>query len=141
MNLLRMLYVSTAKPGTSASDLSAILNVSRMNNAKRNITGVLCYKSGHFAQILEGEELTVLDSYLRIARDSRHSDLMIVSLTTTAHRMFGDWVMGRIGEESLATLDVQHLQDLRTSSETGRTANDLMQQWLKLLQAQTTREA
>ncbi|WP_443025278.1 BLUF domain-containing protein [Sphingomonas sp. QA11] len=65
----------------------------RSNNKIFEITGVLACKSGRFLQVLEGPKEAVEDTFLRIVRDDRHHDLLLLSRRVTTRREFGEWDM------------------------------------------------
>lgn len=135
MHLLRLFYVSRAAAGLTADDRAAILSASVANNRRDDLTGVLCFREGHFAQILEGEEQAVLRSYLRIAGDRRHRDLVIVHIAVTDRRLFGRWSMGVLGslEEQTEIFPGEILQ-LRNRPEGAGDATTVMKRWMRLME-------
>lgn len=135
--LIRILYVSKPSSTFEPTDVAGILKTSATNNAARGITGVLCYRGGYFAQILEGEELPVLETYTRIARDERHTDLVIIHLATITKQIFEGWAMGGIAEELNPFVDVRDILRLRDSAEDRTVATSLMRRWLKILNTQS----
>jgi hypothetical protein len=94
MKLYFLVYVSRASHALSDEQLLNILEVSRANNQRDDITGLLLYKEERFMQLLEGPETSVCAAYARIARDSRHQDPTILLEGETAERDFPDWTMG-----------------------------------------------
>jgi hypothetical protein len=80
--------------------LEAILEASRKYNSGRDITGLLIYryspdtKSGHFIQMLEGEEQGVRTLYDKICRDQRHHTKIVLGQGEIPARMFQGWAMG-----------------------------------------------
>lgn len=94
MALISLVYVSFAPHQMSADELRSILEVSRDNNAPRNITGMLLYRNGFFIQALEGEEEVVMPLYDKIQRDPRHDRVMTVYKGKITERTFKDWSMG-----------------------------------------------
>ena len=74
--------------------LDDILKVSRENNSKNNITGVLIYSNGDLLQLLEGDEDKVTNLYSKIAVDSRHTNIKILMKGESEDRNFPDWFMG-----------------------------------------------
>ena len=136
-HLIRILYISKATSAFAPADVRGILKKSTANNTARGITGVLCYRGGYFAQILEGEELPVLETYTRIARDERHSDLIIIHIATTTKQLFDGWAMGGLEEDLNPFIDVRDILRLRNSPGEGAGATGLMQRWLELLNTQS----
>jgi hypothetical protein len=75
-------------------ELAAILMESRINNAQKNITGMLLYGEGTFIQVLEGEKETVLTLYHKIKDDIRHRGIINMVSGETTERTFPEWSMG-----------------------------------------------
>lgn len=100
--LVRCLYASRAAAPVSASQLDQILDQSRKNNPKRGITGLLCFTSNTFVQVLEGGRDEVCDLFNSIVRDSRHRDVRILAYDEIEERSFGNWTMGQV---NLATIN------------------------------------
>lgn len=89
----QLLYVSNTSARVAESVLQSILAVSRINNAKHGITGILLYLEGGFLQVLEGEGAAVADTLDRIHKDPRHWNTMVL-LDREAPRVFTEWSMG-----------------------------------------------
>jgi hypothetical protein len=89
-----LLYLSRASSVVSGRELASIMTVSRRNNGRDGVSGVLVYKDGVFLQLLEGEQKTVLRTYERISGDPRHTDPVILLKGPIEHRLFGRWSMG-----------------------------------------------
>lgn len=94
MQLYSLIYVSIASGDFSDEQLVDILQISRANNTRDDITGMLLYKDRRFMQLLEGPETAVCATYGRIARDVRHRDAAILLEGPTTERDFVDWSMG-----------------------------------------------
>jgi hypothetical protein len=94
VQLYHLIYVSIASGDLSDDQLVDILQISRANNARDDISGMLLYKERRFMQLLEGPESAVCATYGRIARDVRHRDASILLEGETAERDFVDWTMG-----------------------------------------------
>jgi hypothetical protein len=94
VKLYFLIYVSIASGELAEPELIELLKISRENNARDDITGMLLYKDGRFMQLLEGAESAVCATYGRIARDPRHHDASILLEGETAERDFDDWSMG-----------------------------------------------
>ncbi len=95
-----LVYVSQARKPMDNAALEAILKPSRDYNSKQDITGLLIYRyspdthSGHFIQMLEGEEQIVRALYKNICRDKRHHTKIVLDEGEMPARMFGEWAMG-----------------------------------------------
>lgn len=94
MNLVRIIYISSATSPMSDAALAALVAQARSFNADHGLTGMLIYAEGNFLQVLEGDEREVDDLYERINRDSRHQHLLCLERTAIASRGFPDWNMG-----------------------------------------------
>jgi len=95
---LNLLIYKSRCNGLATWDLvNSILASSTRNNAANGITGVLVATETHFLQILEGEFESVNATFERIARDTRHDTLQLISFTNIKERKFGNWAMHGIG--------------------------------------------
>jgi hypothetical protein len=92
--MYHLIYVSSAVDLFSDAQLQELLKVSRANNSKCDVTGMLLYVDGNFIQVLEGEEEVVTTTHLRIARDPRHHGMLVLLQGEIAQRDFVDWSMG-----------------------------------------------
>jgi hypothetical protein len=92
--LFRAIYVSTAKRDLRDDELAHLLEVSRRNNAARDITGVLCYHDRSFIQVLEGPEGPINALLASIGRNTWHTGILIIDRSRTDNRVFGGWSMG-----------------------------------------------
>ncbi len=95
-----MIYVSQAKKPMNAAELELLLSHSRKWNTTKGLTGLLLYRyseeseSGHFIQMLEGEEREVRTLFDTIKRDKRHHTVLTFGSGNMETRMFSDWAMG-----------------------------------------------
>ena len=97
--LVRLLYASHAVSAASppeAEMLASILKQSQANNPKCGVTGLLCFSGRVFLQVLEGGRDCVNALYHRIARDARHTDVVLLCYDEICERRFGGWSMGRV---------------------------------------------
>lgn len=107
-----LVYVSQARKPMDAAALEAILVPSRKTNTALGVTGLLVYRyspdtdSGHFIQMLEGEESVVRGLYGKILRDPRHHTKLVLAEGDIPQRMFSDWAMGfkNVDDQLFATL-------------------------------------
>lgn len=89
-----LIYLSSAKQLYTEADLSDILTKSRLNNTRKDITGLLLYHDGSILQILEGNKDTVLEVYSKIEQDDRHHNIIKMVTGMSDERNFPDWSMG-----------------------------------------------
>ena len=92
--LIQLLYVSKAAPEVTPAETARILDASRRNNARLNVTGLLIYADDMFIQVLEGDAKAVDALVRRIQRDRRHRGLMVLVRRAVRARSFGEWSMG-----------------------------------------------
>jgi hypothetical protein len=92
-SIFHLVYISEASRDISYSDLRDILEVSRTNNIRDGITGLLVYRDGYFLQLLEGDEKTIKNLVNKIRFDVRNSSLRVLIETSGEERLFGDWSM------------------------------------------------
>ena len=91
--MFSLTYVSSATQDFSEEDLADLLMLSRGNNERVGITGMLLYKDGNFMQVLEGDREAVLDTKHRIEADRRHKGLLVLLAEERAERAFSQWSM------------------------------------------------
>lgn len=103
--MISLIYVSTAVYLLSSEELLDILHVSRRNNEVGPVTGLLLYKDGNFMQVLEGPEEAVMNIFGKILRDTRHTDIIVISKEPITAREFADWRMAflNLDDETLKT--------------------------------------
>lgn len=103
MPLHRLIYMSRPVD-IDMSDVDRILAVSRYNNNRDALGGILLFTSDWFVQVLEGSCLTLSTAFLRIGNDPRHTDLHLRSYEPVACRAFGAWGMSYV-TQGAKTLD------------------------------------
>jgi hypothetical protein len=92
MPVAQLVYVSTPAAQAPAG-LDAILQASQERNACLGITGLLVSRDDLFLQLLEGPRQAVTDTFARILRDPRHSDVTLVTMQDADLRLFAAWSM------------------------------------------------
>lgn len=105
--LVRLIYVSKMTDVCDTKALEEILKVSRQNNARHGVTGILCYDPAFFLQCLEGPRDIVNDLYADIARDRRHKFVNLLKYEDISERQFGEWSMAFV---SISMLDKEMLE-------------------------------
>ena len=94
--LVRLLYASRATGPLLPELVDAILEQSRAHNVPQGITGMLCYSSDLFIQVLEGSRRNVSELYNRIVSDARHTEVHLLSFEEIPERRFANWTMGQV---------------------------------------------
>ncbi|MBE7198978.1 MAG: BLUF domain-containing protein [Parafilimonas terrae] len=100
--LYRLVYASkNLIVGTDADakvQIDQILESSRRNNRRVGVTGALMFNGGAFAQVLEGPQRAVEDTFERIQRDIRHGDVTVLECGPVEARGFDSWSMAFVGQ-------------------------------------------
>lgn len=100
--LLRVIYGSSSPDHLREDELVAILEAARRGNAARGVTGALAYHDRGFIQVLEGPGPEVEALLARIARDPRHTGMLVFDRSEVDARAFGGWSMGWLRASDLA---------------------------------------
>jgi len=98
-----IIYMSSATQLLGNDELLELLKISRKNNEKKSLTGMLLYGEGAFVQVLEGEDETVDSTYEVIKADPRHKSIIQIISGKLDRRIFPNWSMGfKAGNHNLA---------------------------------------
>lgn len=95
--MYRLIYKSRAVQNMNWEMVERILHQSQANNALAGITGFLLASKTHFLQVIEGTFEDINDTYLRIARDTRHDQIQLLSYDVIDARLFEEWSMKGVG--------------------------------------------
>lgn len=98
MFLVSLVYTSEM---TVSTDFVDILGVSRINNNRDSITGLLLFCNNNIVQCLEGSRESVNKTYARIVKDKRHHNPLIIDYRMITTRLFSKWSMGYVPESSV----------------------------------------
>jgi hypothetical protein len=93
-DLVRLVYASRAHAHCDERMLRDILTKARQDNVAHGITGVLLFDSGVFSQWIEGPATAVDRLWVNLQRDTRHSQVEMISHARIDERAFGQWKMG-----------------------------------------------
>ena len=94
-DLYRVAYVSRAIRALDWPALDALLVRAQANNRRDGISGLLVYDAGSFLQVFEGPTDAVEALIRRIEKDSRHTDIVVLSAGPIEERYFEGWGMDR----------------------------------------------
>lgn len=95
MFLVRLIYASkVTSPRPSDGDVDAIMKISREENRKRGVTGMLVYGGDYFLQCLEGSREAVNATYHHIVKDDRHEEIVLLDYRNITRRDFPHAPMG-----------------------------------------------
>lgn len=90
----QLIYISTARGELSPEVVDQILKVSRRNNSRDGLTGLLVVGHRRFLQVLEGPSPVLDAAYRRIRADPRHYAFVELARKSIDMRSFPDWEMG-----------------------------------------------
>ncbi|WP_338503968.1 BLUF domain-containing protein [Sphingomonas kaistensis] len=94
--MLQLVYISSSRGVITPHICLDILAVSRRNNDRQNVTGLLVAGERRFLQALEGPTDAVRATYARIQRDQRHYACVLLAERYADERQFGTWSMASI---------------------------------------------
>lgn len=106
--LVELSYVSKATQDMGLSSLVHLFDFAYKWNQKHDLTGVLFYENGYFAQILEGRRQDVLSILEKIQKDDRHKILHQIEFDEIDERIFPNWALRFYGGDQISK-DVPHL--------------------------------
>ena len=99
--MYHLVYLSRATQPLGQDNLLNLLRVSRDNNGRAGLTGMLLYAHERFFQVLEGPQAVVKRTAGRIADDPRHTSMQVLLEEPIRDRSFVQWAMGFIPTDSL----------------------------------------
>jgi hypothetical protein len=94
VQLLQLVYISSARTLISDDTCADILAKSRTNNLRADVSGLLVAGQRRFLQALEGPTDAVRATYARILADPRHYACVLLGERYLDARQFGEWAMG-----------------------------------------------
>jgi hypothetical protein len=137
--LFSLSYVSQATqrdPAALRVEAALIAAASAALNAAAGVTGALAVGDGWFAQVIEGPRLAVLDTFDRILRDRRHTEIRLLAFHPIAQRRFAAWSMGFAGELAPGLLQGAAVEHAR---QEGGGASDIVQRGQAIILALAAR--
>lgn len=99
--VFHLVYQSHIKKNLDENDIQSIVDVSKTNNKKNDITGLLILRDNTFVQALEGNEKKVMELYHKIKEDKRHSKVKILLNVKSDERIYKDWSMAYVDARNL----------------------------------------
>ena len=88
----QVVYVShSTNPILTHKELQEIVMTCRIHNSQDDITGLLLYKEGGIAQLIEGPENALDVTMERIRNDRRHGGIIVVLSRYVDERSFCNW--------------------------------------------------
>lgn len=67
-----------------------------MRNKERKITGCLIHFKSSFFQIIEGEKTTIENLYIKLKKDKRHYNVVLIRKGFKGKRTFDDWSLAYV---------------------------------------------
>ncbi len=122
-DVFQLIYTSQARTSLTVDDLAEIERVAMAKNVGSQVTGILAYGSGHFLQLLEGDEDAVETTYARIEQDGRHRKLEVLAFERVDRRIFSPWSM-RLANLDDESLEIQDAIMRRFPSDRGAFPSD-----------------
>jgi hypothetical protein len=117
--VIQLAYLSSTPTPLTDDAIREILEKSRRNNERDQITGLLVYHEGNVLQFLEGEREPVEKLYAQISRDPRHRGIIRLYERQIEERDFPEWNMG------FRTLETDALKELKGYSDVLQPGFDL----------------
>lgn len=112
---VQCIYASAANTDFEQDELLSLLDLSRQNNEKIGVTGMLLYHESSFFQVLEGEADKVNAVFKRISNDPRHTQVVKLIVEPVEQRFFPNWSMGFAGISQEDLKDIPGLNDFYSS--------------------------
>ncbi len=98
MFLVGLVYTSQTTDQFKTASIEKILDTARRENARNDISGVLYFNRKYFLQCLEGSRSAVNETYHRILKDPRHTNVALLDYNEISAREFDSWTMGFLPE-------------------------------------------
>ena len=97
------------------AEIERILDGSRAANARAGLTGALMFTSSFFFQVLEGQSDRLEETFERICRDARHTEIQLIEFNALEDREFADWSMTRVDADPQVEALFAQLQGKETT--------------------------
>ncbi len=133
--MYRILYTSSATKNLDDKELEEILEKSRINNQKKDVTGLLIVKGRTFLQCLEGEKDDVLSIYEKISNDERHTNIIDLFEEDIDERLFPQWSMGYKNIKHLSDIKSEKLKSFNTTEEFEKSKDDILDIFKEFIEA------
>jgi len=125
--MYRILYTSSSTKNFEDNELEEILEKSRINNQKKDVTGLLIVKGRTFLQCLEGEKDNVLSIYEKISNDERHTNIIDLYEEDIDERLFPKWSMGYKNVKYLSDFKSEKLKSFNSTEEFEKSKDDILE--------------
>lgn len=126
MTIHQLIYTSRA-PDLDFADLTDLVTKAQAVNVGASVTGILIYGNEYVLQLIEGPAAGVNMVYhTRIARDTRHHDLTLITYRETDKRMFPHWSMSLATLTEDTRLDLLEIGNVKEFNPTGWTCDQAL---------------
>ena len=129
--LVRLIYRSrslvSAIGDDAAQSVDAILELSRQNNRRAGITGVLLFNGSIFLQAVEGRLQNIEVLYETIACDQRHEDIELIEFSVVDKREYPDWSMAFVDATTQEHEPLRQFLSRPTATQTSRLASEFFE--------------
>ena len=119
----RLVYRSVAVLSGDANrdrhEVRRILATAQRHNTRNGVTGALLFNGQHFAQVLEGPQTAVEETFERIQQDPRHGDVVLLSFAPAEHRLFSSWKMAHVGPATARFAELSGLTGIERNALRG----------------------
>ena len=95
--MYRLIYKSKSVAPIKWDLVEQVLHASEKGNQEHEISGVLLSTNTHFLQVMEGRYEDVNETFIKIARDNRHTEIKLIAFELIDARLFAGWGMRGIG--------------------------------------------
>lgn len=113
-NIVHLSYCSHTQAPIKQSELDLILEASKRNNKRDDITGLLTYSGEVFVQFLEGPHDAVHQLMNRLKVDPRHKDIIVLSEGSDHERILSGWDMELVTQKEAYQVLQNALGDVET---------------------------
>ncbi len=122
--MIQVTYTSVATGKIGSADVFKIVEASAKNNAVNGLSGFLIFTGGRFFQLLEGPEAAVDALLAKLAKDSRHASLEVLTRAPVEERLFTKWKMKRLALTRHQPSIIHDVPEFRRASQSVKNALD-----------------
>ena len=100
----QLAFASRARAGLRSSQTSELIALSRENNARDGVSGILLYSGESFVSIVEGSDASISALWRRVLVDDRHRAIVSLFDVSSRAAWFEGWRAGYVPEPQLAPM-------------------------------------
>ncbi len=111
--LKRISYISKSSRPLTRDDIDQLAADAEKRNRPKGITGMLMASGDVFYQVLEGPTVMVDELFRKIAADTRHHDVLVLSAQDDVEdRQFPNWAMKKVNLDKAALSRIEPIKAL-----------------------------